>query len=60
MSGPRVLIVDDQPAVVQALKVLFDIHDIPHVSATTPGEALRIAADGAPRCGGAGHELYAS
>src|SRR5210317_52487 len=40
----RVLIVDDQPAVVQALKVLFEIHDIPHVAATSPGEALRIAA----------------
>jgi DNA-binding NtrC family response regulator len=44
-GGPlRVLIVDDQPAVVQALSVLFDLHDIPHLAATTPGEALRAAA----------------
>ena len=39
----RVLIVDDQPAIVQALRVLLDIHDIPNVVATTPGEALGIA-----------------
>jgi DNA-binding NtrC family response regulator len=40
----RVLIVDDQAAVVQALSVLFDLHEIDHVTATAPGEALRIAA----------------
>ena len=39
----RVLIVDDQPAVVQALKVLLDLHGIGNVAATSPGEALRIA-----------------
>jgi DNA-binding NtrC family response regulator len=39
----RVLIVDDQPAIVQALRVLFDIHDIPNAVAATPGEALKIA-----------------
>ena len=39
----RVLVVDDQPAVVQALRVLFEIHDIPHVAVTSPREALRIA-----------------
>jgi len=40
----RVLIVDDQPAVIQALDVLFDLNDIPHVSATSPRKALKIAA----------------
>ena len=39
----RVLIVDDQPAVARALAVLFDLHDIPHVLAATPGEALAVA-----------------
>ena len=39
-----VLIVDDQPAVVQALKVLLDLHEIPNVATTSPGEALRIIA----------------
>ncbi|MDX1503538.1 MAG: sigma-54 dependent transcriptional regulator [Thermoanaerobaculia bacterium] len=41
---PRVLIVDDQPAVVQALRVLLDLHDIPCVTATGPREAVRVAA----------------
>jgi DNA-binding NtrC family response regulator len=47
MSGEplRVLIVDDQPAVVQALSVLFDLNDIPHVAVTSPREALRIVAE---------------
>jgi DNA-binding NtrC family response regulator len=40
----RVLIVDDQAAVARALAVLLDVHDIPHVVASTPEEALRIAA----------------
>ena len=40
----RVLIVDDQPAVVGALGVLFDLHDVPWVSAATPEEALAVAA----------------
>jgi len=39
----RVLIVDDQPAVVAALGVLFDLHDIPWVGAATPEEALAAA-----------------
>ena len=39
----RVLIVDDQPAIVQALRVLLDVHGIPNVVATTPGQALGIA-----------------
>ncbi|HEV8631356.1 MAG TPA: sigma-54 dependent transcriptional regulator [Thermoanaerobaculia bacterium] len=40
----RVLIVEDQPAVARALSVLFDLHDIEHVVAAAPDEALRIAA----------------
>ncbi len=39
----RVLIVDDQPAVARALSVLLDIHDIPNVVASSPGEAMAIA-----------------
>jgi len=39
----RVLVVDDQPAVVTALAVLFDLHDIPNCSAASPPEACRIA-----------------
>jgi len=40
----RVLVVDDQPAVVTALGVLFDLNDIPNCSAASPAEACRIAA----------------
>lgn len=39
-----VLIVDDQPAVVKALEVLFDLHEIPHLRAAGPEEARRIVA----------------
>jgi DNA-binding NtrC family response regulator len=39
----RVLIVDDQPPVVKALSVLFDLNDLPHVVATTPEAALEVA-----------------
>ena len=39
----RVLVVDDQPAVVTALSVLFDLHDIPNLGASSPAEACRIA-----------------
>lgn len=40
-----VLIVDDQPAVVTALEVLLDLHEIPHRSSSTPQEALQAARD---------------
>ena len=39
----RVLIVDDQPAVVKALAVLLDLNDLPHVLASGPEEALAVA-----------------
>jgi DNA-binding NtrC family response regulator len=39
-----VLVVDDQPAVVTALGVLFDLHDIPNCGAASPAEACRVAA----------------
>jgi DNA-binding NtrC family response regulator len=40
-SGPAlVLVVDDDPAVIAALELLFAIHEIPCVSATSPDEAL--------------------
>jgi DNA-binding NtrC family response regulator len=43
-KGLRVLLVDDQPAVVEALEVLFDLNGIDHVSASTPQRACEIAA----------------
>ncbi|MCZ6727690.1 MAG: sigma-54 dependent transcriptional regulator [Acidobacteria bacterium] len=39
----RVLLVDDQPAVVKALELLFDLNDIPYLAAATPHEAREIA-----------------
>jgi DNA-binding NtrC family response regulator len=36
----RVLVVEDQPAVAQAIHVLLEVHDIPCVVAASPGEAL--------------------
>jgi DNA-binding NtrC family response regulator len=38
-----VLIIDDQAAVITALQVLFELHDIPYLSAASPEVALRIA-----------------
>ena len=45
----KVLIVDDEPAVLQALEMLFDLHDIPTVTADGPDSALQ-----AVRSGGVG------
>lgn len=39
----KVLIVDDQAGVVTALQVLLDIHNISHIAASTPSQALKIA-----------------
>ena len=36
----RVLVVEDQPAVAKAIQVLLEVHDIPCVTAASPGEAL--------------------
>lgn len=36
----RVLIVDDNPGIRTALSTLFDVHGIPALSVSTPGEAL--------------------
>ncbi|MEJ2085147.1 MAG: sigma-54 dependent transcriptional regulator [Acidobacteriota bacterium] len=38
-----VLIVDDQPAIVRALELLFDLHDLPSLSASSPEEAIDVA-----------------
>jgi DNA-binding NtrC family response regulator len=38
-----VLVVDDQPAVLQALRVLLELHEIPVRSAASPEEARRMA-----------------
>ena len=43
----RVLIVEDQPAIAEALSVLFEVHDIPFEVAGTPREALATIAGGA-------------
>ena len=39
-NGLKVLVVDDQPAVLAALEVLFDVHGFETVAARTPEEAL--------------------
>ena len=38
----KVLIVEDQPAIAKALTVLFEIHDIPCLTAVSPDAALAI------------------
>jgi DNA-binding NtrC family response regulator len=40
MSGLKILLVDDQPAVLAALEVLFEVHGFETVSARTPEQAL--------------------
>ena len=42
----RVLIVEDQPAVANALAVLFSVHEIPYLVARSPAEALPLMAGG--------------
>ena len=42
----KVLIVEDQPAVSSALRVLFDVHDLPCVAAKGPADALRLVSTG--------------
>jgi DNA-binding NtrC family response regulator len=41
-----VLIVEDDPAVAEALEILLDLHDLPSRVARSPGEALAAVADG--------------
>jgi DNA-binding NtrC family response regulator len=43
---PKVLIVEDQPAVAKALRVLLDLNDIETESTSTPDAALRALAQG--------------
>lgn len=43
-----VLIVDDQSAIVAALQVLLEIHDIPTLAAEDPEQALKIARSNQP------------
>lgn len=43
---PKVLIVEDQPAVASALRMLFDLHDIGSIVATDAGSALRAVEKG--------------
>jgi DNA-binding NtrC family response regulator len=40
--GARVLIVEDQPAVALALRVLLEVHDVAVVAASSPAEALEV------------------
>ena len=42
MSGLKVLIVDDQPAVLAALELLFDVHGFQTLAARTPERALEL------------------
>ncbi len=42
---PTVLIIDDDPAVIAALELLFAIHEIPSLSARSPDEALSALRD---------------
>ena len=43
---PKVLIVEDQPAVATALRMLFDLHDIESLVATDAGSALEAVEKG--------------
>ena len=38
----KALVVEDQPAVAQALCVLLQMHDIPCLSVSSPAQALRV------------------
>jgi DNA-binding NtrC family response regulator len=42
MNGLKILIVDDQPAVLAALEVLFDVHGFETLAARTPDQALEL------------------
>jgi DNA-binding NtrC family response regulator len=42
MTGLKVLLVDDQPAVLAALEVLFDVHGFQTLAARTPEQALAL------------------
>jgi CheY-like chemotaxis protein len=48
----KVLIIDDQPAVRTALETLFEVHDLPSISVSSPDEALHLLAteDIGPSC----------
>lgn len=46
MTALRVLVVEDQPAVSQALGVLFDVHGIPFDVAARPEDASRLVESG--------------
>jgi DNA-binding NtrC family response regulator len=41
-EGMQILIVDDQPAMREALELLFDVHGLAALSAATPEEALAL------------------
>jgi DNA-binding NtrC family response regulator len=46
---PKVLIVEDQPAVANALRVLFDLHDVESVVAADAAAAMRLIESNAGR-----------
>jgi DNA-binding NtrC family response regulator len=46
LTMPRVLIVEDQPAVAKALRMLFDLHDIESEVTSDPGVAVRMVERG--------------
>ena len=45
MNGKRVLVVDDEPVVLNALKVTLEREGFPVVACTSPRKALAIVAD---------------
>src|SRR4029079_3392927 len=46
MARARVLIVEDQPAVTEALEVLLDVHGVPSAVAKSPDEAVAAVKSG--------------
>lgn len=46
MARARVLVVEDQPAVTEALEVLLDVHGIPFAVAKSPAEAVSLVESG--------------
>ena len=52
-----VLVIDDNPAVAQALSLLFGLHDIRTLAAATPEQGLAAAGTRARRSGHRRHEL---
>jgi DNA-binding response OmpR family regulator len=55
----KILIVEDQPAIANALRMLFDLNDVESMVASDPDEAVRLVEKGEVGTAAAGHELHA-